>query len=356
VARPTSRARAFTAALVVGLIVSANAIAQDKQDFGGYCDALRLFSSNQPEEAIARLSAWSVESLRHVMPQTTRCIGRGVTPALAVVAITYVAVARETGPPDRVANDLVLAESLLRSVTPEQLRTGDADVAAFQENWYVVATNLMLTWTDPVRATRFSERGLSAFKNSAQLHTLSGVATELRAHLLNRNLHDPFVIAAMPREALRTLLFAAEGQYRRALTIDPHAIAARVHLGRVLFLRKEIAEAREALTAATGEPAAPAAWRYLAHLFAGAVAEFERDLPRARIEYEAAIGAMPQAQSGHIALSYVEHRLGNEQRARQLIADVADAPDPEHDDPWSEYENGGFDMDALAALRARLVR
>jgi tetratricopeptide (TPR) repeat protein len=354
VARPTSLALVLTAA-VVGLIVSATAVAQDKQDFGGYCDALRLFSSNHPDEAIARLSAWSVESLRHVMPQTTRCDDRGVTPALAVVAITYMAVAREAGPPDRVANDLAIAESLLRSITPEHLR-GDGNVSAFQENWYVVATNLMLNWTDPVRATRFSDRGLAMFKNSAQLHTLSGVATELRAHLLNRNLHDPLVVAAMPREALRTLLLVAEDQYRRALALDPHAIVARVHLGRVLFLRKEVGQARDTLTAATGDPAVPASWRYLAHLFAGAAAEFEHDLPRARTEYEAAVRAMPEAQTGYIALSFVEQSLGNEQRARQLIADIADAPDPEENNPWSEYENGRFDMQALAALRARLVR
>jgi len=355
VARPTSRPQAFTA-VVIGLIVSATAVAQDKQDFGGYCAALRLFSGNHPDEAIARLSAWSVESLRHVMPQTTRCDDRGVTPALAVVAITYMAVAREAGPPDRVANDLAIAESLLRSITPEHLRAGDGNVAAFQENWYVVATNLMLNWTDPVRATRFSDRGLATFKNSAQLHTLSGVATELRAHLLNRNLHDPLVVAAMPREALRTLLFVAEGQYRRALALDTHAIVARVHLGRVLFLRKEVGQAREALTAVTGDPAAPASWRYLAHLFAGAAAEFERDLPRARTEYEAAVRAMPEAQTGYIALSFVEQRLGKEQRARQLIADIADVPEPEENDPWSEYENGRFDMEALAALPARLAR
>jgi len=355
VARPTSRARAFTA-VVISLIVSATAVAQDKQDFGGYCDALRLFSSNHPDEAIARLSAWSVESLRHVMPQTTRCDDRGVTPALAVVAITYMAVAREAGPPDRIATDLALAESLLRGITPEHLRAGDRNVAAFRENWYIVATNLMLNWTDPLRATRFSDRGLAMFKNSAQLHTLSGVATELRAHLLNRNLHDPLVVAAMPSEALRTLLFAAEDQYRRALALDPHAIVARVHLGRVLFLRKEVGQARETLTAAAGDPAAPASWRYLAYLFAGAAAEFEHDLRRARTEYEAAVRAKPKARSGYIALSFVEQSIGNERRARQLIADIADAPDPEENDPWSEYESGRFDMEALAALRARLVR
>jgi len=55
-------------------------------------------------------------------------------------------------------------------------------------------------------------------------------------------------------------------------------------------------------------------------------------------------------------LSFVEQSLGNEQRARQLIADVANAPNPEENDPWSEYENGRFDMEALAALRARWVR
>ena len=63
----TSRVQAFTA-VVIGVIVSATAVAQDKQDFGGYCGALRLFSGNHPDEAIARLSAWSVENLRHVMP------------------------------------------------------------------------------------------------------------------------------------------------------------------------------------------------------------------------------------------------------------------------------------------------
>ena len=65
---------------------------------------------------------------------------------------------------------------------------------------------------------------------------------------------------------------------------------------------------------------------------------------------------MPEAQTGYIALSFVEQSLGNEQRARQLIADIADLPEPEENDPWSEYQNGRFDMEALVALRARLVR
>ena len=343
----------MAAALLVAF--SSSALAQRKQDLSSYCEALRLFSSDQGDEAVARLSEWQPDALRRVAPQTGRCVG-DATPALAVVALTSVAVASEDGPTERIASDLGIAESLLRNVTPQQLHGDEPAVAAFEENWFVVAGSLMLAWTNPPNAMRFITHGLSTFKNSVRLHTLSGAAIEMRAHLRDGNMHDPAVVAMMPRDPLRTLLFAAEGEYRRALTLDSAAIAARVRLGRVLYLRNEISEARQVLDVAIADRTAPAEWRYLAHLFAGAIAEYDHNLPRARTEYQAATMAMPDMQAGYIALSFIERNLGNEQRARELVAQLADMPAPDRIDPWSEYENGGFDMDALKALRAQLPR
>lgn len=340
------------AVAVLPLPVSSQGVAPDLQR---YCQALRLYAEGRVELAVATVHAWPIGELRNLAQQTSHCTGVGATAAHAVLLATDVALAHREGPVRQVADYLGLAAGMLGGVQPAHLGSVDRGaVNAFQEDWFVVASRLLLAWTDPVAAARLIGRGLGAFKDSSRLRTLSGMATEMRAHLTNPNLHDRRFLDDMARDPLRTLLVVAEQEYRRALTADVTNAEARVHLGRVLYLRKEPAAAREALALVSDEATVPARWRYLGHLFAGAIDEYEHDWTAAGRHYDAARRLIPEMQTPYIALSFVEQAGGHEQRAREVMAAWAEAPEPAIDDPWSEYQNGGFDEEALVALRRRI--
>ena len=323
-------------------------------DFPRYCQALRLYADGRIELAVATVHAWPVGELRGLMQQTVRCTGVGSTAAHAVLLATEVAIAHRQGPVQRVADYLGLAAGALGGVQPANLGAVDPGVVrSFQEDWFVVASRLLLAWTDPIAATTVIDRGLSAFKDSSRLRTLSGMATEMRAHLSNPNLHDRRVIDNMARDPQRTSLVIAENEYQHALKADETNTEARVHLGRVLFLRKEMTAARELFAVVTKDSSQPARWRYLAQLFAGAIDEFDHDWASAGQHYRAACSLLPMQQTPYIALSFAERAAGRERQAREVMAEWADLPSTDEDDPWSGYQNGAFDQEALAALRGR---
>lgn len=329
--------------------------AHTEPGFSEYCAALRLYTDGRVEAAQAAIEAWSVSGLRRALPLTRSCVGKGRSMGLAVTVITDVAV-RVSQTPQRVAEYLSAAESILRSVAPDELiKPTPAAVARFQKDWYVAAGALMIAWTDPARASAFIDRGLHAFKDHAPLHTLAGMAFEMRAHLRDGNLHDPSVVANATLSPLRSQLVLAEGEFRRALALDADAGDARVHLGRVLYLRKALKEARDVLGPVAGG-AGPDAWRYLAHLFLGAINEFEHDCAAAGAHYEAAIRIIPDVQTPYIALSFVEQGCGHDERARELMTKWSTTYSTEVDDPWSAYQNGGFNQALFDRLRGQVLR
>jgi len=344
---------------ILAVFVALTAVAggqQPVQGFAEYCRALRYYADDRVDAAVAIIDSWSLPNLQRAIAMNPQCRGSAST-AMIVALITDAAVRMHAGTVNRVRDFLSLAESHVRLITPEDLRDRrPAAVFRFQEDWFAVAGSLMLAWTDPMLASVFIDRGLRAFKDSARLHTLAGIAAEMRAHLTNANLHDRRIIDTMARSPLRVMLLNAENEFRRAAAIDSNALEARVHLGRVLYLRKELKEARDTLAPVAAMADAPERIQYLAHLFLGACAEFERDFQTARTEYEAALRAMPDVQTGYIALSVVEQMTGHEPRAREMMAAWASTPMREDSDPWAEYENGGFDATWLDALRAQVAQ
>ena len=223
----------------------------------------------------------------------------------------------------------------------------------FQQRWYAVAGNYFLAWTRPDLAVPFIERGLRLFGDDARLRMLTGVVEEMRAHIENGNLHDRKVIASRTFNEARQMLAVAESHYRHARTLDPQMLEARLRLGRVLFLQRDMESARQELQAVASS-AAPAQLAYLAHLFLGALHEFRNAMAEARREYEAALLLGPAHQTPYIALSFLERMSGRPTRSSELLETLAALPKPAPADPWWDYQNGMFDEDVLLWLRAQI--
>ena len=144
--------------------------------------------------------------------------------------------------------------------------------------------------------------------------------------------------------------------FRRALSIDPALVEARIRLGRLLVERRRHDEAaRELATALAANP--PRVLAFYAHLFSGRAAQALGRLDAAAGHYREAVALFPGAQSARLAQS----------QAALLAADISGAlaaiegmkkpgGAPPVDDPWWEYPFGaGRDADALVrATWARL--
>jgi tetratricopeptide (TPR) repeat protein len=270
--------------------------------------------------------------------------------------VTELAMRQRSATVQPVLAHLELAASLLdRLPKPRAGHDGADGVQRFREEWHVLAASLLLAWTDPRPALSFADRGLHVASESARLHTLSGMALEMSAHIVDNNLHDRNAIATLPRNPARGSLVLAEPRFRKALALDPDEDEARVHLGRVLFLRQQNKEAREALAYVIGRERAAPRLRYLAHLFAGAIDELEHEWRSAAQHYEHAMQIAPDRQTPYVALSFVEQAMGHDARARELVETWSRRTMSEQDDPWWDYQNGGVDDDAFAWLRAQVI-
>jgi tetratricopeptide (TPR) repeat protein len=313
-----------------------------------YCRVLRLYVGGDFDAAAATAASWTAAEQRQMLEAAVGCRHDTITPEAAVMLETDLA-ARLGGTVQTVADRLALAESAVQ-------RLPKARAARFQEEWYVAASSLLLAWTSADRAWPMADRGLQRFTRSARLRMLVAKAEELRLHARDGNFHDPQTIATMARNLARPALGFVESIYRRALEADPDLHEARLHLGRVLFLHGELDEAREALTRVTAAADADVRVRYLAHLFLGAVDEYERDLDGARRHYEAALALGGDYQSAYVALSFVEAGAGRDARARELAARWAARAPSDDSDPWWDYQNGGADMAAFEWLHAQVIK
>ena len=94
----------------------------------------------------------------------------------------------------------------------------------------------------------------------------------------------------------------AERLFRRALSIDPSLVEARVRLARLLDLRKRHEEAAAELKTALAGNATPVVAFY-AHLFAGRAAQSLGQSDVAAGHYQDALALFPDAQSALLASS-----------------------------------------------------
>jgi tetratricopeptide (TPR) repeat protein len=304
-----------------------------------YLEAVLAYRRGDIDNAVDRLGAWRPEALKRAA--TAAADGADDWRLRASAAMLHVEVILHgkatTDAP--VSLHMALAERIIDKL----------DSADFRRRWYSLAGSVYLARTDPTGASTYIDRGQRLFKDDARLHMLAGAVNELRSHLADSNLHDRVTVRITPPGGRRALVLA-ESSYRRALDLDSTLDEARLRLGRVISLRNDQKAARMELERVARHAEIPRL-QYLAHLFLGAVAEYQNDFATARADYRAALAIGPACQTPYIALSSVDAALGHDVTARDLMARYAAVSAEAAPDPWWFYQNGGIDEESLVWLR-----
>lgn len=129
----------------------------------------------------------------------------------------------------------------------------------------------------------------------------------------------------------------AETYFRSVVDAEPTFTEAAVHLGRVLGLRGQHAEAARVLSAANDE-GGDTHVTYYAALFLGAELEALQRPADAKAAYERAALTVPAARLPHLALAHLARQSGERvdtvDRLRRALAPLSDDP---ADEPWFVY-------------------
>lgn len=128
--------------------------------------------------------------------------------------------------------------------------------------------------------------------------------------------------------------------YKRALTLAPTLVEARVRYGRVLSQRGRFAEAVTELQRAISDTR-DTELLYFAHLFAARAEQGLNHDAEAVAHCRSAVALFPQAQSAQVALSFALLRSGDAPGAAELISAIRLLPTEENRrDPWWMYDLG----------------
>ena len=139
----------------------------------------------------------------------------------------------------------------------------------------------------------------------------------------------------------------AEDLFRRALTLDPSLVEARVRLARLLHVRGRRQEAAAELEVVfASKPVGVVA--YYAHLFAGRVAESAGGRSEAAAHFTEASTLFPDAQSALLALSHHALLQADVPAAVAPVARLGARSANFDSDPWWKYDlAAGRDADVL---------
>jgi tetratricopeptide (TPR) repeat protein len=238
---------------------------------------------------------------------------------------------------------------------------------AFERPWFLaVALHLYRRGQWPL-ALRYLDAALRRYADDPLLLLARGSLIESQAALdLPSAIADASVMTPQRpavvfnrRAALQARLRDAEATYRRALSVMPDLVEARVRLGRVLHQRGDHRQAAEELTVAAAHPQADRPTRYLAWLFLGAAREGE-NRPRQAVEaYRAAAALDPESQVAAVALSHALHQAGERGAAQDVLRAALSSARRRSDwEAWWNYRWGrSHEAERrLEALRERAMR
>ena len=235
---------------------------------------------------------------------------------------------------------------------------------AFLPRWYALSSSILLLHGLERNARALVDEGVKLFPEDPAMVFREALVTEFRAVWSPPAPADPHPeLGLAMSDADATLFDLSYGQrlwepaasaYRRVLALDPDNAEARLHLGFALSAQGKFADAASELEAARSRAADPYVV-CLAHLFLGRVRERQGNVDGAAQEYERALAAQPLAQSAYMALSLLEQRRGNPQRARELVDQFVRIPPRERaDDPWWGYHVSRLPVEDLHWLRIRV--
>jgi hypothetical protein len=227
--------------------------------------------------------------------------------------------------------------------------------AVFAQRWHEVAASIFTGHALFGDADWVVRNGITLFPRDAMLYVARGVIME---ELVVRNLANaPAATQAtgnVPRLAASTRLDLAAADYRRALAFDPTLAMGSLRLAWIHLRTGEqeraAQEAETALRHATGDRL-----RYLSHLVTGRIAERAARLDAARDAYDAALAIGGGYQTAYVAVSRIYEALGQRDHARAVAQEYAGLTE-KTEDPWWDFNIGGFDAEMFIWLRTEAQR
>jgi tetratricopeptide (TPR) repeat protein len=241
------------------------------------------------------------------------------------------------------------AGNLLDELTKKQ--HGAERSVIFAQRWYEFVATVYIAAARDADARALVRHALTLYPSHAPLHVALGSIIELGI------LHDwPDLRGTgleIGRWGTQYALEAAAGDYRRALDLEPRLALVRLHLGWVHLVQRD-KRARDDFVQALADAQTPPV-RYLAHLFLGAFAEWQRDWAGALQHYESARQVDGTSQTAYVAASHVQEMLGDRDAARAL-AHAAVTRGVGVQNPWWTYRLGGVDEQLLLWLRDEAQR
>jgi tetratricopeptide (TPR) repeat protein len=219
--------------------------------------------------------------------------------------------------------------------------TGDKRLLAFCRDWYLVGlTANMRTGIDfeAELRRRFGDDPL------AQLEL--GKRAEYSMVIFNTGDADGYVkngevVGTSSHGMYSAEAAKAEHDYRRAVSLDPSLVEARVRLGHVLWFLDRRDESERELTQAAREASSAnaATLAYLANLFLGQLLEEDARPDAARQAYQEAIRVYSAGQIARLSLGRLLVAAGREADGWDMTATVLDpeAWGGRAPDPWRSY-------------------
>jgi tetratricopeptide (TPR) repeat protein len=252
------------------------------------------------------------------------------------------------------------------NLAAQHLRMGSAALEPFAGRWYFAAARIYRSHnvifgvfdaeTLLERARRHLPSNPLVLYESAFLEELlaidwrTALMTPADVHAAFRG--GPFRELDSLDEVLKyraTRLQNARDWLRQSVATAPTALS-RLHLGRVLMMRREDDEALLQLDAVRKDTT-DRATQYLAILFTAALHERSGRLDVAARTYQQAIECFPESDAAYLGLSEVLQSAGRGDQARTVLRDLL-KPRPQRHEPWTWYflEPQSVARERLAAL------
>ena len=320
----------------------------DATQQGGSSAIQSLVSSyrrGDPATAMAEFLEWDV---KRVAREAT--LPADAAPAdLAALALmhTMAAVARGTfgggnqlPVPDRTY--FPAAFSLVGTLSRRADLATDPGLRAFCRDWYVVVVSMWCAGRNYAQASVVVRAGQRPFGDDPQFLLAAGSTAEA---LMGSFASGEGVVTS--RGIVGDDRLDAEKWLRRAVSLDPGLVEARLHLGRVLYEIDYIPQARKELEQALADATAArhAFAGYLAALFLGELLERRGELDAARAAYEKAISVNPECQAAYLALGHLLVAAGKPAEgwanARRVFGDAGKPRKPAKE-PWFLYRSAQF--------------
>jgi hypothetical protein len=349
--RPRALALGFAAVL---FLIPRTASAQHTS--AAYSSLIERYVAGDADAAVSSLSRWSRADVTRTSKEWARLAPVNQL-RQAIMLHTEVAMAMAIEEARDLAGfHIAVAQGLVqRSFQSMKEHEREASPAGiFAVRWHQLVASVFAGQAMLDDADWIIRSGLSLFPHAPMLYVARGVVREERITMgAMSSRGNNRGAGTMPSLGPARLLDMAAADYRHAIALDGARAIAWLRLG-WLHLRQGDSRADRDLDTAF-EQAPDDRLRYLCHLIRGLAAERGNRLGAALQEYEAARAVGAGFQTAYVAVSRAHEALGQRDLARAVAQEYA-ARQERQEDPWWDFNIGGFDMETLASLRAEARR